>query len=474
MHKLSLIAIRAGLLALLLSPSIFPPASAFVGQLDTENRFPFVVRLTYDTATGSGSCSGVAAYNGIVATAAHCVWNENGWVRNMKISFVDAKGRNVEANAIKFFMPEEFKKLYSMFKAGQSGEILTYQDIAFIIPDRIVEPIGYPHWITEILVPNAAEREHEFDIFGFKAGPGSWTPELRQKLDNAIGRTFGSLNSAKAVAVGYGNFMCVDYNARKGDCVSDDNKRFGEIPLNADAEAAGKRAPWIWCTRRNAAGINPVQHGDSGGPVFVRALDGRWLFAGFTSNGNSAESCASSIFSHLGLYAEAASWFENYTSSRGGFGHSPEWRTAQIERFIEELFESWSSPNAEALLRLKTFYLPEIEFYGKRRSFEEILRERQQFVERWPERDYDVRLGSVEVLCNEFIPDKFCSASAIVDWRVANPATGASRKGTSRYNFDLNVWRMHYGYGGDRRDFDPGIGFPPTITGENGSNLARK
>lgn len=472
MNRLSRIAIRAGLLALLLSPAITSQANAFVGQLDTENRFPFVVRLTYDTATGSSSCSGVVAYNGIVATAAHCVWDENGWFRNMKISYVDAKGRNVQAKGIKFFMPEEFKKLYAMYAAGQAGAgILTYQDIAFIIPDRIVEPIGYPHWITEILVPNAAEREHEFDIFGFKAGPGAWTPELSQKLDNAIARTFGSLDSAKAVAVGFGNFLCVDYNSREGDCVIDDNRRFGEIPLNTGIETAGKKAPWIWCTGRNIAGINPIQHGDSGGPVFIRALDGRWLFAGFTSNGSPERSCASSIFSHLGLYAEAASFFETYTSSRGGFMHSPEWRTAQIERFIEELFESWSSPNEEALLRLKTFYLPELEFYGKRRSFEEILKERRQFVERWPERDYDVRLGSVEVQCNEYVPDKFCSASAIVDWRVANPATGTSRKGASRYDFDMYVWTMHYGYGGDRRDFDPGIGFPPIITKENGRNL---
>jgi trypsin len=470
MHKLSLIAIRVGLLAFLLSPATSSPGNAFVGQVDNENRFPFVVRLN----SSAGSCSGVVAYNGIVATAAHCVWNENGLARNMTVSFVDAKGRNVRANAIKIFMPDEFKKLYSMYKAGQSAAILTYQDIAFVIPDRIVEPIGYPHWITEILVPNAAEKEHEFDIFGFKAGPGSWTPELRRKLDNVIGRTFGPLNSARAVAVGYGNFLCTDYDAREADCISDDKRRFGEIPINADIEVDEKRAPWIWCTGRDVVGINPVQHGDSGGPVFVRALDGRWLFAGFTSNGSSARSCASSILSHLALYAEAASWFEEYTSTRGRFEHSAEWREAQIGRFIEELFESWSSPNDEALLRLKTFYLDDIQFYGKRRSFDEILKERRQFVDRWTQRDYRVRPGTIEVLCNEFVPDKFCSASAVVDWRVTNPMTGASRQGTSRYNFDLNVWNLHYGYGGDRRDFDPGIGFPPHITGENGSTLSRR
>jgi hypothetical protein len=443
---------------------------AFVGEIDSENRFPFVVRLN----SSAGGCSGVTAYNGIVATAAHCVWNENGWARNMTISFVDAQGRNARANAVKFFMPDEFKKLYSMYTSGKSASVLTYQDIAFVIPDRLIEPIGYPNWITEILVPSAAEKDHEFDIFGFKGGAGSWTPELRQKLDTVIGRTFGSLNSARVIAVGYGNFACSNYNSREGNCVSDNRKRFGEIPLDANVDVDGTKAPWIWCTGRDVADINPIQHGDSGGPVFIQALDGRWLFAGFTSNGNPDSSCASSILNHLSLYAEAASWFEEFTSTRGRFEHSPEWREAQIHRFIAELFESWSAPNEEALLRLKTFYLDDIEFYGKRRGFDEILKEKRQFVERWPQRDYRVRPGTVEVLCDEFVPDKFCSVSVVVDWRVTNPATNASRQGASRYDFDLSVWNMHYGYGGDRRDFDPGIGFPPRIMRENGSNLSRK
>jgi hypothetical protein len=151
-------------------------------------------------------------------------------------------------------MPDEFKKLYSMYTSGKSASVLTYQDIAFVIPDRLIEPIGYPNWITEILVPSAAEKDHEFDIFGFKGGAGSWTPELRQKLDTVIGRTFGSLNSARAIAVGYGNFACSNYNSREGNCVSDNRKRFGhagkwkqsQSKMNAALRRTDRRFAFLW------------------------------------------------------------------------------------------------------------------------------------------------------------------------------------------------------------------------------------
>ena len=463
-------AVRSGFFIVLMCLACCPVANAFVGELDKENRFPFVVRLN----SSVGSCSGVAAYNGIVATAAHCVWNEDGLARNMTIAFVDATGRSGKANAVRIFMPEEFKQLYAKYKAGQSAAILTSQDIAFVIPDRVVEPIGYPHWVTEILVSNAAETDVDFFILGSLEGLNNWTPSLRQRLDDAIKKNFGSLNSARSVAVGFGNFLCKNYEARQSTCISDERNRSGQIPLDASAEIEGLKAPWIWCTGRDVAGINPIQHGDSGGPVFVRALDGRWLFVGFTSNGGPAQSCASSILSHLALFAEAANWFEEFTSARGGFDHSAAWREAQIKRFLEEFFESWSSPNEEAILRLQTFYLSSLSFYGKRRTFAEILREKQQFAERWPQRNYHIRPGTVEVLCNEHVPDKFCSAIVEVDWSVANPISGASRRGKSRYEFELNVWNLHHGYGGDRRDFDPGVGFPPHIMSETGSTLNRK
>lgn len=445
------------------------PASAFVGELDHQDRFPFVVSLS----SSVGGCTGVVAYNGLIATAAHCVWDEKGSARNMTISFVDALGRNMQANAVKIFVPEEYKKAYMVHRSSGSRNFYTVtpHDIAFIAPDRLVEPVGFPHWATEMLIPSQGNYVVEADIIGHLGGTDDWTPELLEKLDRNLKETLGDRATIRATVVGFGNHVCRDYEKRGKTCTSDGGRRFGEVPLDPSLGAGGKQMPWVWCTGRDAQGINPVQQGDSGGSVFVRAKDGRWLFVGHTSAGGANDSCASSLFGHFALLAEAASWFEEYAGSKGGFMHSDAWREQQVIRFVKEYFESWSSPNEEALARLQTFYMGTVDFYGKRRKFSSILAEKQSIAHKWPERRYRVRADSIEVKCNEFVPDKFCGASAIVDWVVSDPANGTRKTGVSRFEFELNVWNLHYGYGGDRRDFDLGIGFPPLIMAERGRNL---
>ena len=52
-------------------------AEALVGTLDTNDEFPFVVRLQTEYADGSGSwCSGVV-HGHVLSTAAHCLYNSD-------------------------------------------------------------------------------------------------------------------------------------------------------------------------------------------------------------------------------------------------------------------------------------------------------------------------------------------------------------------------------------------------------------
>jgi hypothetical protein len=458
---------RAYFLRMFLLAFLFnTPAHSFVGEIDNNEQFPYVVRLE----SSIGGCTGVAAYNGLVSTAAHCVWDENGIAQNMSIFYKDVNGDNVQAKGVKIFFPNEFKKVFEDYHRTGNGFLLTAYDIAFIVPDRLIETVGFPHWGTEMLVPSPgiAARTAADDLASSLNGADNWTPAQLQLLDQRLVDTLGSQPDVAAAVVGFGKYFCNDYGDREHNCKSDNRRRFGQLPLGRDLEANGKRMPWVWCTKKNTEGINPIQHGDSGGPLFLRAVDGRWLYVGQINAGNSDSGCSSSLFGHFSLLSTAAKYFEQYAAEHS-FQHTDTWRQAQIERFVREYFDSWSGPNEEALSRLKTFYLDTVSFYGKEKAFQAILNEKTVIAAKWPKRRYTV--SNTTVSCNEFVPDKFCNVSATVDWAISNPDTGASKSGESQFNFGLNVWNMHYGYGGDRRDFDYGIGFGPTIYTEAGRTL---
>jgi secreted trypsin-like serine protease len=60
---------------LLIAAAAIGPAGAMIGTKDTENKYPYVVRLGYGGSDTRSFCSGVTSPAGIVSTAAHCVWD---------------------------------------------------------------------------------------------------------------------------------------------------------------------------------------------------------------------------------------------------------------------------------------------------------------------------------------------------------------------------------------------------------------
>ena len=112
------------------------PAAAFVGQIDTENRFPYVVTVLPQGAL----CTGVATYNGLIATAAHCVWDNGEINPDIKVRYEDAFGQTQVANVIKVFIPDDYPRLRARSIAlGDPAEAFyaaTMEDVG--VPSRMI------------------------------------------------------------------------------------------------------------------------------------------------------------------------------------------------------------------------------------------------------------------------------------------------------------------------------------------------
>jgi hypothetical protein len=99
----------------------------------------------------------------------------------------------------------------------------------------------------------------------------------------------------------------------------------------------------------------------------------------------------------------------------------------RVSNFISSLFRSWSSPNAQALRVLKGAYEDPVTYYDVVISREAVLDDKQRFAERWPQRTYTIRPGTLIVQCGD--DSRRCTVSGTTDWAAAKDAkrsTGAA------------------------------------------------
>jgi hypothetical protein len=426
----------------------FDSANALVGLVDTENEFPYVVRVY----SSIGSCTGIVSNDGLVSTAAHCVWDqEKGWANNIRVRYADENGIDQIVDAARTFVSKKYQEAgYWIFSKS-----VPY-DIAFIVTKTPVQTLGYAHWIDELFtIPPGTTTYggHGEDVSPILSNfSGVWTDSLKKELSKVLANEVGDLHHANVLVVGYGFYFCPDDNREdQKNCSYDGKRRYTRMLQSSEFFGDSVSAPWVWCSSTtdyagvSSKPINPVQHGDSGGPWFIRTHDGRWIFVGYTSGGGTVDECASSMFTNYESLLEASAWKHNNVVDN--VVRTKKWKSLQVQRFMKEFFDSWSSTNnMEALGRLKWFYMNQTVLQGKEYKFPELYREKEGFAKRWPTRSYRPRLNSLRVAFDPKEPDSSCVATMIVDWEVQNSETNASKTGTAEYTFDLSIQSLSFGY----------------------------
>jgi hypothetical protein len=92
-------------------------------------------------------------------------------------------------------------------------------------------------------------------------------------------------------------------------------------------------------------------------------------------------------------------------------------KTAQA--FVTDYLASWSATNSETLAATSDYYADRVLFHGRNMSLGRLMKEKQRFVRRWPERDYRPQPDSLKVTCDP--EGRFCTVHTVFDFAAENP-----------------------------------------------------
>jgi hypothetical protein len=101
--------------------------------------------------------------------------------------------------------------------------------------------------------------------------------------------------------------------------------------------------------------------------------------------------------------------------------------------FVTAQVSGWSSANAINLASLASAYADEIFYYGSRKSRQAVLLDKRRLLERWPERIYRVRPGSVTVQCLANV----CKVRGMTDWQTRSAPRATSASGTAQFEYEV-------------------------------------
>jgi hypothetical protein len=353
----------------------------FVGEIDSK-RFPYVVLIKSDI----GWCTGVASSSGLIATAAHCVWSSEGrYATNLTVSLQTPEQ---ETSVAKIFVSDAYKAASARWNAlshaqdstaEQAFHKMSLEDTAFLVTTENLDIPGYPLWITDLLSTPFSSLGEAYGRWG-----NTWVGTVGEQLIKVLSREVGPAPQM-ALGVGYGNFSCKNFTDREHNCILDSQRRFGEIPISRSEWSADPNAfapPWLWCTGRNTSTINPIQHGDSGGPIFIETNFGEWLFVGFTSGGNFLESCASSIVRNFDLYLRANFEEDEYRDHVPLTNKEALPRLARgIRNFLRQYIETWNAPPKFISKRMRRYFDYSVTINGQEMTQTAVRQAKEKFAQ---------------------------------------------------------------------------------------------
>jgi hypothetical protein len=299
------------------------PAFAVFGEFDSQNKYPFVVLLKHD----GGECTGVVHDYRLVFTAAHCLWANGAFVKNLVILFKDENGMQRSVMARKLYVPDSYKKITARMKRTSnphtgttfaSDNLNDYrafneQDIGIILPDEDVRAGHYGRSIYDAFP--AKEVAHDLDQTG-----GKFNDAILAKYYSGLAAFLGNQDTSlkvRGIVVGYGIYYCENYDDLT-TCKRDRLRRFSKVRF-VIRPPEPYRVPWVWSFKKSEIEPEPsALAGDSGGPFFIATPDGRWLLAGFISGSWGDYSIASSLVTHVKFFYDFLNSSDHLTALAEG------------------------------------------------------------------------------------------------------------------------------------------------------------
>jgi hypothetical protein len=403
---------RALVLAfLLLAMSLFcfaEQAAALDGDVDTDDMLPFVVIVTAD----GWECTGVVLTTHVVATAGHCLWLNGKYASDVRVHYKDPHGQWVYNQATEIKVTDNYRHLMVAGTTSYDevhGTLLNlkneadqrrsiYEDFGLIYTDVDIPVAGLGYTILDQLVDTKTLLA-ELDKTNNTWDTGVYAI-LKNSVVGAIDNGFFGNNKKlliKVLAAGYGLYDCTDENDNR-TCKHDLLRRYQEAILGMPKDMPPF---FVWCVPPTTEGRLIEHGGDSGGPLFIRAADGKWLLSGFLSGGGWSETgsrlaCSSSLAYHVKFYTDFVNAPRPNTITPDSY-----YDNGHAEYFLKQILESWSSQNSEHLLRLKSLYKENGTMVsGAPMSLDAIYKLHEEFVTAWPQRSYELLPDNKSFVCN--------------------------------------------------------------------------
>ncbi|RFB96521.1 hypothetical protein B5K08_09120 [Rhizobium leguminosarum bv. trifolii] len=108
--------------------------------------------------------------------------------------------------------------------------------------------------------------------------------------------------------------------------------------------------------------------------------------------------------------------------------------TTEAVDFVNRYNDEWSKDSTSALAFMKGVYADEVSFFGNPVDKEVVLKDKATFAQRWPQRIYSVKPGSVTASCAGK-----CEMSGVVEWFAGNRDTGKTSSGMAEFSFVWNT-----------------------------------
>ncbi len=111
---------------------------------------------------------------------------------------------------------------------------------------------------------------------------------------------------------------------------------------------------------------------------------------------------------------------------------SPEQRAID---FVHSLFERWSGPNAELLAALDRLYTEKVLYHGKSMPRQSVLLSKRRFANRWSQRNYAIRPGSLSATCAG--AGGTCRVKGTMSWKLHEGKTTTSSRGVASFAYSI-------------------------------------
>jgi len=112
---------------------------------------------------------------------------------------------------------------------------------------------------------------------------------------------------------------------------------------------------------------------------------------------------------------------------------SPEQRAID---FVHSLYDRWSKPNSELLPALDKLYTEKVLYHGKSTPRQSVLLSKRRFADRWTQRSYAIRPGSLSATC-VVAAGTTCRVKGSINWKLHEAKATTPSRGIATFAYSI-------------------------------------